>query len=240
MKSELFCVLLIVGFSGMGCRSVGADDGDEEVCEDDSTQCVDAMIQKCQDNAWLDYTDCSAGGMTCGLRFGEATCIPATVNGAMDTDTDSDTDGDGDSDTVADSDADLDTDGDGASDKEVENDTSTDTAGNGDTDIGSDNDAVTDKDEDADTDTVTGTDGNKDTDTDSGLIIDTGTVTDTDGETDTGPNTDSDSVSPWDTDSIMDTHMVVGLVEGREVGAEELEALVYRVMRQHSIAHRRG
>jgi len=34
--------------------------------------------------------------------------------------------------------------------------------------------------------------------------------------------------------------MVVGLVEGREVGTEEVEALVYRVMRQHSIAHRRG
>ena len=47
------------------------------------------------------------------------------------------------------------------------------------------------------------------------------------------------SRSRFDREMVLYLAMVVSLVEGREVGSEEIEALLCRVVRQHSIARRR-
>ncbi len=131
-----------------GNKKTEPDGGSAVACVEGDTRCRDDVMQKCQNAAWKDWSECASIGKQCAIVEGHATCVSADggADGDSDGDGDTDTDADTDNDTDADSDSDTDSD----TDTDADTDTDTDTDTDADTDHDSGVDANTDSSADAD------------------------------------------------------------------------------------------
>ncbi len=129
MSNIVLRLVVTVLVVAVGCEDEGwgitEDGGTDEKCNNGDDRCYQNVVERCNDETWSTWSDCTAQGLQCVIMEGEAQCF----NSGGDADGDADSDADGDADSDADGDADTDSDGDADSDSDTDADTDSDENG---------------------------------------------------------------------------------------------------------------